>query len=142
MPTSSLCHIERKDLPSMLSTLCCYENLFGPYHPHTLRLMAEAGLAFWRYGEWAYARPLLERAVRDLGRYLNPEHEARLRAITALRDLLLREGDHQRARAIQMELLECQNRRLGPEHPETVAARDELAGILLATLDSVPGRKI
>lgn len=126
----------------MLSTLCSYENLFGPYHPHTLRLMAEAGLAFWHYGECAYARPLLERAVQDLGRYLNREHEARLRAIPALRDLLLREGNYQRARAIQMDLLECQKRLLGPDHPETLAARDDLATILLVTPDQVPGREI
>jgi hypothetical protein len=141
MQTSGMCRIERNDLPSMLSTLCSYENLFGPHHPHTLRLMAEAGLALWHYGECAYARPLLERAVRDLGRYLNREHEARLRAIPALRDLLLREGDYQRASAIQMELLECQKRRLGPEHPETVAAGDDLARILLDTVDLAPGRE-
>ena len=132
MQTSNLCRIERNDLPSMVSTLCSYENLFGPYHPHTLRLTAEAGLAFWHFGECAYARPLLERAIRDLGRYLGREHEARLRAIAGLRDLLLNEGDYEQARAIQMELLECQNRRLGPDHPETVAARDNLATIRLA----------
>ena len=142
MQTTGLCGIKRNDLPSMLSTLCSYENLFGPYHPHTLRLMAEAGLAFWHHGECAFARPLLERAVRDLGRYFGREHEARLRAIVALRDLLLKEGDYQHARAIQMELLECQKRRLGPEHPETVAARNELATILLTTPDQVPGREI
>jgi hypothetical protein len=142
MQTSGMCRIEHNDLPSMLSTLCSYENLFGPYHPQTLHLMTEAGLAFWHYGECAYARPLLERAVRDLGRYLNREHEARLRAITGLRDLLVNEGDYEQARAIQMELLECQRLRFGPDHPETVAARDELATILLATLDQVPGREV
>ena len=80
MQTPALCSIERNDLPSMLSTLCSYENLFGPYHPQTLHLMVGAGLAFWHYGECTYARPLLERAVRDLGRYLGREHEARLSA--------------------------------------------------------------
>ena len=138
MQTSNLYRIERNDLPSMLATLCSYENLFGPYHSHTLRLMAEAGLAFWHYGECACARPLLERAIRDLGR----EHEARLRAIAGLRDLLLNEGDYDRARAMQMELLECQKRRLGPDDPGTVVARVELAKILMMTPDHVPGREI
>ena len=142
MQTFSLCRVERNDLPSMLSTLCSYENLFGPYHPCTLRLTAEAGLAFWHYGECAYARPLLERAVRDLGRYVGCEHETRLRALAALREVLLNQGDYERARAIQMELLEGQKRRLGPDHPETLAARDGLAAILLATLDQEPGREI
>ena len=131
MQTSGMCRIERNDLPSMLSTLCSYENLFGPYHPCTLRLTADAGLAFWHYGECAYARPLLERAVRDLGRYLGREHETRLRAIAGLRDLLLNEGDYERARAIQAELLECVRLRVGPDHPEALAARDDLATILL-----------
>ena len=131
MQTFNLCRVERNDLPSMLSTLCSYENLFGPYHPCTLRLTAEAGLAFWHYGECAYARPLLERAIRDLGRFLGREHEARLRAIVGLRDLLLNEGDYERAQAIQAELLECVRLRVGPDHPEALAARDDLATILL-----------
>ena len=142
MQTPGMCRIERNDLPSMLSTLCSYENLFGPYHPHTLRLMTEAGLAFWHFGECEYARPLLERAVRDLGRYLGREHEARLRAITALRDLLLSQGNYEQAREIQIELFECQGFRLGPDHPETAAAREDLATILLATLDQKPGREV
>lgn len=142
MQTPGLCRIERNDLPSMLSTLCSYENLFGPYHPQTLHLMVGAGLAFWHYGECTYARPLLERAVRDLGRHLGREHEARLSAITALRDLLLSLGDYERAQAAQMELLECQRLRLGPDHPEAVAARDDLATILLATVDQELGREI
>jgi hypothetical protein len=62
----------------MLFASCSYENLFGPYHPHTLRLIAEPGMAFWHHGEFAFALPLLVRAVRDLGRYLGREHEAGL----------------------------------------------------------------
>jgi len=123
MQTSGMCRIERNDLPSMLSTLCSYENFLGPYHTYTLRLLAEAGLAFWHYGECAYARPLLERAVRDLGRCVGREHETRLRAIAGLRDLLLNEGDYERAQAIQAELLECVRLRVGPDHPEALVAR-------------------
>jgi eukaryotic-like serine/threonine-protein kinase len=142
MQTPCMCRIERNDLPSMLSTLCSYENLFGRYHPQTLRLMAEAALALWHHRELAYARPLLERAIRDLGRHLGREHEARIRAITALRDLLLEQDDYERARTIQSELVECQKQRLGPDHPETLAARDDLATILLAALEQVVGRDI
>ena len=59
-----------------------------------------------------------------------------------LRDLLLNEGDYDRARAMQMELLECQKRRLGPDDPGTVVARVELAKILMMALDHVPRREI
>jgi hypothetical protein len=79
--------IDHTELPSMLATLCSYENLFGPYHPQTLRLMAEVANAYWQAGELGHARPLLERAVGDLGRYLGTEHHLRLRAIATLRDL-------------------------------------------------------
>ena len=43
--------IDHTELPSMLATLCSYENLFGPYHPQTLRLMAEVANAYWQVGE-------------------------------------------------------------------------------------------
>jgi hypothetical protein len=111
--TSGSCRVERDDLPSMLATLCSYENLFGPYHPHTLHLMAEAGLALWHHGELTYAQPLLERAARDIGRCFGRDDETRLRALEALRDLLFEQGQYDRVSAIQTELLECQRDRLG-----------------------------
>jgi hypothetical protein len=53
------------------------------------------------------ARPLLEKSVRDIGR----DQEHRLRAIAALRDLLLSQGDLERAGSVQRELVECQTQR-------------------------------
>lgn len=138
MRSQGLRHADGNELPSMLSTLCSYENLFGPYHPQTLRLMTEVGVACWRHGELAYARRLLERAIRDIGRVLGREHDTRLRAMTTLRDLLLQEGDYQKAGAVQRELWECQRQRLGPDHPETVTARDDLAAILLVAVEPAP----
>jgi hypothetical protein len=122
--------IDHTELPSMLATLCSYENLFGPYHPQTLRLMAEVANAYWQVGELGHARPLLERAVRDLGRHLGAEHELHLRALAALRDLLIAQRDYARAGAAQRDLLECLIRRLGSDHSETQAARACLALIL------------
>src|SRR5208283_1356566 len=119
------------ELPGMLATLCSYENFFGPRHPQTLLLMAETANACWQAGELAYARPLLERTVRDLGRVLGPEHELRLRALAALRDLFIAEGDYEKAGAVERELLECQTRRLGADHSETLATRERLAAIIL-----------
>ena len=123
--------IEPADLPSMLATLYSYESWLGPYHPQTLRLMAQVAIGYWQAGEAAYARPLLERAIRDLGRYLGREHAIRLRTISALRDLLIAQHDYEKAAAVQRELLECQIQRLGTEHSETRAARYDLAKILL-----------
>ena len=99
--------VERTELPSMVATLCCYESLFGPYHPQTLCLMTEVALALWHHGEAGRARGLLERAVHDLGRLAGPDHNLRIRAITSLRDLLVQQSDYEEAGVVQMELLEC-----------------------------------
>jgi hypothetical protein len=120
--------VEREQIPSMMATLCSYENCFGPYHPQTLGLMTQVAAACWQDGNPAFARRLLERVIADLGR----EAEARVRAIAMLKDLLLEQGDLSTAAGVQRELLECQALRLGNEHPEAVTARRELAAILFA----------
>jgi hypothetical protein len=123
-------HAERTELSSMLATLCSYESWFGPYHPQTLHLMTQVAIAYWQAGE-PQARPLLERAVRDLGRHLGADHDLRLRAIATLRDLFIAQCDYEKAASAQKEILECQIQRLGNDHPETLAARADLARILL-----------
>ena len=115
----------------MLATLCSYENFFGPRHPQTLRLVAHVAIACREAGELDYARPLLERAVRDLGRFPDAEHDLRLLALAALRDLFVDQDDFEKAGAVQREILECQTRHLGADHAETLATRACLAAILL-----------
>jgi hypothetical protein len=123
--------IDRTELPSMLATLCSYECMLGPYHPQTLLLMTQVAIAHWQAGEIKRAWLLLERAVRDLGRYLGPDHDLRLRALITLRDFLVEQRDYERAAAVQSELLDCQSRLMGPDHPETLATRANLATILI-----------
>jgi hypothetical protein len=122
---------DRTELPGMLATLFSYESRLGPYHPQTLRLTAQIAIAYWQAGEPEYARPLLEKVVGDLGRYAGRNHDLRLWAIAALRDLFVAHRDYERAGAVQKELLECQVQRLGVDHPETLATRAGLAAILL-----------
>jgi len=131
IPTAPAQAVEASDLPAIRATLCSYENWFGPYHPNTLRLMLEAGIAHSEHGELGTARRLLERSIRDLGRTLGWEHDVRLRAMGALQEVCARQGDWARAAVAQRELLECQTRRFGGDHPETVRARAELGSILL-----------
>jgi hypothetical protein len=123
----------RSEIPGMLATLCSYEGFFGPYHPQTLALMAQLGIAYFTAGEVDHARPLLEKVVRDAGTNLGREHGVRLKAIEALRDVLLAQGDQQRAAVVQREILECQIQRFGNGHPEVLAAHADLAMILLGT---------
>jgi hypothetical protein len=128
------------DLPSMLATLCSYEGLFGPYAPQTLCLMAQVGNACSQAGEFEYARYLLEKVVRDVGRYLGQDHNLRLRAIAALRDIFVAQRDYKRAGMILEQLLERQIHLLGGDHPETAATRASLALILLEQLSSDSNR--
>jgi hypothetical protein len=123
--------IERSEFPAMLATLCSYECHFGPRHPQTLLLMAHVAIAYWQDGQIDFALPLLQRSVQDIARTLGRDHELRLRAIAALRDLLLSRNDHRQACVLQRELLECQIQRLGCDHPETIATRASLAEILM-----------
>jgi hypothetical protein len=132
--------IDGAQIPSMLATLYSYESLFGPYHPQTLGLTAQVADAFWQTGDFSHARPLLERTVRDVGRCLGRDHNIRLRAIATLRDLFVRQGDYEEAVTIQRELLECHVRRLGSDHPETLAIRTDLEMLLLKKIGSDPDR--
>jgi hypothetical protein len=134
--------IEPAELASMLATLCSYENGFGPYHPQTLCLMVQVASAYWQAGEPGRARPLLERVVRDLGRFLDRDHDLRLRALATLRDLLVAQRDFGRAASVQTELLECQIRHLGSDHPETLATRADLATILWEKIGCDPKREV
>jgi hypothetical protein len=125
-PTNPAVNVDRAELPGMLATLCYYQDCFGPYHPQTLRLMTQVGIAYSQAGEQLRAAVLLERAVRDVARVLGADHDLRLRAIQALRDLFVAQRDYPRAVAVQKELLECQTARFGGNHPETLAAREQL----------------
>jgi hypothetical protein len=135
-------HIAPTPIPAMLATLCSYECQFGPYHPQTLGLMTNVAIAYWEAGEIPYARPMLERAVMDLGRHVGRNHDLRLRAIATLKDILLAQRDYNGAVAVEKELLDCQTERLGSDHPDTVATRADSATILLKKLTCDSNRKI
>jgi hypothetical protein len=96
------------ELSGMLATLCSYEDRFGAYHPQTLILMAQLGIAYWRAGQFNHARPLLERAIWDLAHNVGWDCDARLQALAALRNLYSADCDFERAEAIQQELCACQ----------------------------------
>lgn len=108
--TTSAIQADQAELPGMLATLCFYDNWLGPCHPQTLRLTVMVADACWQAGLFDYARPLLERAVRDIGRYLGPDHDLRLRAMAALHDLHAAQGDYEEAGTLQTELLRHKRR--------------------------------
>lgn len=95
---------EQSELPGMLATLCLYDNWLGPYHPQTLSLMVQVAGAYQQAGIHEPARVLLERAVRDIGRYPGQNHDLRLTAMAALRDLLAAQGDYEEAAVLRKDL--------------------------------------
>lgn len=141
MYSSATIRVERAELPSIAATLCSYESLFGPYHPHTLCFMAQAARAYWHHGEVAQARALLERAVRDMGLHLGRGHDMRLQALETLGELLVQQRAYKEAKAVQREIVECRAERLGPNHPETAVVRSELAKMLLDAVDPAPEKE-
>jgi hypothetical protein len=140
--TISATNTNRTELPAMLATLCSYENWFGPYHPQTLRLMTQVAIACWHSGEPEYARAMLEKAIANLGKSVGLNHDLRLSAMVALRDLFISQHDFQKAAVVAKELLECESERLGNQHPETMAIRANLAQLLLQTIDGRSHREV
>ena len=123
--------VDPGEIPSMLATFFSYEAWLGPYHPQTLCLLTRIGIAYSEAGNAGRALPFLERAVRDLGDHLRPEHELRLQALAALGDLLVSTGDSDRAVTAHEELLRCQILSMGRDHPQTIATRESLTALLL-----------
>ena len=114
----------------MIATLGCYEDWFGPYHPHTLRLAVTVGAALRDSGDRVRARQLLERALRDLGRLPDPAHELETLVTSSLRDLLVEQHEFVRAGELQSHVVARAEQHFGREHRETVRARALLAEIL------------
>ena len=119
------------DLPGMLATFSSYADLLGPYHPVTLELLTEVGIALWRDQRRDEALIVLQRGLRDATRALGRNHHLRLRLLTSLRDLFAELDDQENAANAQKELLDCQTELLGAERAETFAAREMLARMLM-----------
>lgn len=124
------------EIPSMMATLCSYERLFGPYHPQTLAMTTVLAEALCGSGQRAAGRRLLERAVGDLTRRHGRFHPVRLRALQVWFTLLCQDADWARALTVQRELADCRLNMFGPDHPEAVAARENLAAITASLLNS------
>lgn len=121
----------------MLATLGSCDRFFGPRHVQTLSLAARIAEIFRDLGDAQTARALFERVVRDFCQASNRTHATRLTALEALRSLLIGQAEFSKAIAVQTELLECCLLIGGPDAPETVAAKSELASLLMSHSDHI-----
>jgi hypothetical protein len=124
------------EIPNMMATLASYEGLFGPHHAQTLALTAILAEALCASGDRVVGKRLLERAAGDLARHHGRYHPARIRALQTWAGLLCQDRDWKAAVPIQQELLDCRSYSLGPNHPDTLAARDHLSSTLSALMSS------
>ena len=116
----------------MMATLASYEGLFGPYNAQTLAMTIVVAVALYDSGSPMDGRRLLERAVGDLTRHHAKHHPVRIRALEAWATLLSRESEWKAALPVQQELLECRSHVLGQDHPDSLAARNNLSATLFA----------
>src|ERR1700722_8045579 len=125
-----------REIPSMMATLNSYQGFFGPYHTQTLIMTTVLAEALCTAGNRVLGKRLLERAIGDLTNYHGRHHPARVRALEAWSSLLRQDEDWKAALPVQQELLDCRNHALGPDHPETLAARDNLSWTLSALMNN------
>jgi hypothetical protein len=125
-----------QEIPSMMATLNSYQGFFGPYHAQTLAMTTVLAEALCASGNRVLGKRLLERAIGDLTKYHGRHHPARIRALEAWSSLLRQDEDWKAALPVQQELLDCRNHALGPDHPQTLAARDNLSWTLSALMSN------
>jgi tetratricopeptide (TPR) repeat protein/transcriptional regulator with XRE-family HTH domain len=93
-------------------------------------LLDRAGRYLWLGGEFAAARPLLERALRVRERSLGPDHLDTAESLHGLAGLLGNRGELEAARALVERALAVRERELGADHPDTAESLNRLAGLL------------
>lgn len=122
------------DLQSMIATLNSYESMFGPYHLQTVALAVQIARVLWSVGEVQTAQQLSERSVKYLARGGDQANSLRMSALRILRDSLLKQGDSERAVAVQKEIVEWA---VGQAAPEAVNEKAELARMLMSATPRV-----
>ena len=83
-------------------------------------------------GEFAPARPLLERALDIRERILGPDHPDTALSLNTLAGLLHGQGQLAAARPLFERALDIRERVLGPDHPDTAWSLNNLAYLLRA----------
>ena len=114
-----------------------------PVHEEAAWLLNHAGQRRHDLAEWAFAEPLMRRAlsideasyrevVMEYERALGPEHRDTLSSRNNLALVLDALGKHVEATAEFRKLLPQLEKYLGPRHPETLETRNNFANTLLS----------
>jgi tetratricopeptide (TPR) repeat protein len=95
----------------------------------TARLLTAGGIYLWHRAELPQAHDLLSRAVDLCQMYLDANDLDTARTVSILANVLYAQGDRAGARSLYERALAIFEARLGPDHPNTVQSRHNLAAV-------------
>ncbi len=105
-------------------------------------LCANLGYHYNAQGDYAAARPLLERALAITEQALGPTHPDTASSLNNLAALLDSTGDYAAARPLYERALAIYEQALGPTHPDTAQSLNNLAALVQATGDYAAARPL
>jgi tetratricopeptide (TPR) repeat protein len=125
----------------LLAALQSSSARLGPYDPYTIKVANKLAIALWGAGRIEQALMLLDQALAGLTS-TGSEHPIRGDILCTLSEILIEQGEWERASAILREVLELCIRRSGAGHPSSIAAKGDLASVLFAAGDSVEATQL
>ena len=106
------------------------------------RALNQLGRLLHVLGDYAAARPLLERALAIRKQALGPMHPTTVSGLNNLAGLLHALGDYAAARPLYVRALAICEQALGPMHPDTAISLGNLAALLHAIGDTAAARPL
>ena len=120
----------------LLAALQASSARLGPYDPDTINVANKLAIALWGAGRNEQALILLDQALDGLTS-TGSEHPIRGDILCKLSEILIEQGEWERASAILREVLQLCIRGAGAGHPSTIAAKGDLASVLFAAGETV-----
>jgi hypothetical protein len=103
----------------------------GPHNETTLATAHKLAIAMWRANEVQGAVDILNQALICIESSFGKEHPMRTDVLCTLGQIMFEIQHLERARMIQQEVVESRVRQQGPNHPSSIAAKNDLAEVLL-----------
>ncbi len=119
------------EIQGLLATLDSSIDRLGPHDPQTLAVVHKLAIAAWCAGNIDGAVGLLDQTLDHLTSSFASEHPMRMDVLSTLGEIMFEQRHLEQAGAILREVLECRVRHAGANHPSSLAAKGDLATVLL-----------
>ena len=107
------------------------EEIYGPDHPNSLRTRSNLGILTVLDGHFAEGLAMLEDVVPKQARLMGSDHPEVANTMENLASAVTRAGDLARAEQLRRQVLEIRMRAFEPRSAPVVAAKTNLASLLL-----------